>query len=90
MADHVGWDNIAKATGKALGCSVSESTARRYARPTWPTKEDPDPLPVAQMANGVRWIAGEDLAAWARRFKGRAGHTIRPTPKGDKRRRTAA
>lgn len=85
MADAIGWHDIARAVGKALGQSVSERTARRYADPTWPTVDDPHPLPVGQRGNGVRWLAAEDLRTWAAWFKGQPGQKSRLRPAGDRR-----
>lgn len=88
-----GWRDIARMVGRTLGCSVSEKTAARYAAPSWPTADDPHPLPVGQRGNGVRFLAARDLEAWVQWFRGRAGAVVRHDVgrrAGDRRRAKAA
>lgn len=96
MADHVGWRDIAKAVGKALGWSVSVRSVRRYAEPDWPTPENPRPMPVSKrQGDGVRWLADGDpeFLAWVAWFKADVGQTKprqKSEPRGDRRRARAA
>lgn len=56
-----GYENIARATGRAINTSVSVRTAKRWA------KEGRDNrLPVYPLPNGRAALLEEDLAVWAR------------------------